>query len=185
MKKIIALAVILSLAVFLVFSAGGCSKVGRRVAESISEKTIEQAVEKGIESEGGQADVDISEEGVSIKTDEGTTSWGTGTEMPENFPKVVPVYPDMTPVSTMSWQEEGKDFFVIGFETDDPGEKVYNWYMDKFPAEGWTVEYNASSTSDGGNFYQVVADDGTYLTAVAITEESGSATSVGLNVGYK
>jgi len=85
----------------------------------------------------------------------------------------------------MTWQEEGKDFFVIGFETDDPGEKVFNWYMDKFPAEGWTIEYNSTSTSDGENFYQVVADNGTYLTAVAITEESGGVTSVGLNVGYK
>ena len=184
MKKIIAIAIIMSLAAFLLFSTGGCSKAGERIAESISEEAIESAIEEGIESEGGQAEVDISEGGVSITTDEGETSWGLSSELPENFPKAVPLYPDMTPISTMSWQEDGKEYFMIGFETDDPGEKVFNWYMDKFPAGGWTVDYNSTSTSNGDKYYYVTANDGTYLAAVIVSEYEGE-TSVSLDVGYE
>jgi len=184
MKKIAALAVIISLAAFILLSAGGCSKVGERIAESITEETIESAIEEGIEGEGGQAEVDISGDEVTITTDEGETSWGTGTELPENFPKVVPLYPDMTLTSTMSWQEDGKDYFVIGFETDDPGEKVFNWYMEKFPAGGWTVEYNSTSTSNGDKYYYVTANDGTYLADVTVSEYEGE-TSVSHTVGYE
>ena len=183
MKKIMALAVVLSLVAFLLFSAGGCSKVGQRVAESISEGAIEEAIEKSIESEGGQAEVDISEGEVTVKTEEGETSWGTGTEMPDDFPKVVPVYPDMEPTSSMSGKSEGKDFFFVSFESKDPGEKIYNWYGKELSSGGWTIDFESSSASDGGKFYQISGSNGTYLTYVAITEESGGVTSVGLDVG--
>ena len=110
MKKIITLAVIISVAAFMLFSAGGCSKVGQRIADTITEEAIEEAIEQGIEGEGGQAEVDIDEGEVTITTDEGETSWGLSTELPEDFPKVVPLYPNMTPVSTMTWEEDVKNF---------------------------------------------------------------------------
>jgi hypothetical protein len=185
MKKIIAIAIITSLAAFLLFSAGGCSKAGERIAESISEEAIESAIEEGIESEGGQAEVDISEGEVTVTTDEGQTSWGLSSEMPENFPSVVPLYPDMTPKSTMTWQDDGKDYFIIDFDTDDEGEDIYNWYLDKFPAEGWTVEFNSKTESGDGNAsYYVTANNGTYLAAVIVSIYD-EETTVALDVGYK
>jgi hypothetical protein len=184
MKKIVTIAIVMSLAAFLLFSGGGCSKVGERIAESISEEAIESAIEEGIESEGGQAEVDISEGEVTVTTDEGQTSWGMSSELPENFPGVVPLYPNMTPESTMTWQEDGKDYFIINFNTSDDAEGIYNWYMDKFPAEGWTIEFNSTSTSDGDEYYYVTANDGTYVVAVIISVYEGE-TSVSLDVGYK
>ena len=183
MKKIITMAVVLSLVAFLLLSASGCNKIGRRVAESISEETIEEAIEQSIESEGGQAEVDISEGEFTVKTEEGETSWGTGTEMPDNFPKDVPLYPDMTPTSSMSGQDDGKEFFFVSFESRDPGEKIYNWYGKELSSGGWAIDFESSSASDGGKFYQISGSNGTYLTYVAITEESGGVTSVGLDVG--
>jgi hypothetical protein len=184
MKKTIMLVLIMSLAAFLLFTAGGCSKVGERIAESISEEAIESAIEEGIEGEGGQAEVDISEGEVSITTEEGETSWGLSTELPENFPNVVPLYPNMTPKSTMTWTEDGKDFFIIEFETNDTGEEIYNWYMDKFPAEGWTIDFSSTNTSDGDKYYNVTANDGTYVVVIMISVYEGE-TSVSLDVGYK
>jgi len=184
MKKIAALAVIISLAAFILFSAGGCSKIGQRIAETVTEETIEQAIEQGIEGEGGQAEVDISGDEVTITTDEGETSWGTGTELPEGFPKVVPIYPDMTPTSTMTWEDDGNKYFMVGFETADPGKKVYDWYMDKFSAAGWTVDYNSTTTSDGDKYYNVTANDGTLEASVMVSEYEGD-TTVSINVGPK
>lgn len=183
MKKIITMAVVLSLVAFLLLSASGCNKIGRRVAESISEETIEEAIEQGIESEGGQAEVDISEGEFTVKTEEGETTWGTGTEMPDNFPKVVPVYPDMTPTSSMTWQDSGKEYFGVSFESRDPGEKIYNWYGKEFSSGGWTIDFETSSSNEDGKFYQIIANNGTFLTMAAITEDSGGTTSVGLDVG--
>jgi hypothetical protein len=185
MKKIVTIAMVMSLAAFLLFSGGGCSKVGERIAESISEEAIESAIEEGIESEGGQAEVDISEGEVTVTTDEGQTSWGMSSELPENFPGVVPVYPNMTPESTMTWQEDGKDYFIINFNTSDDAEGIYNWYMDKFPAEGWTVEFNSKTEAGEGNAsYYVTANNGTYLVAVIVSVYD-EETAVSLDVGYK
>jgi hypothetical protein len=184
MKKIITIAIIMSLAAFLLLSSGGCSKARERIAESISEKVIESAIEEGIESEGGEAEVDISEGEVTIKTDEGQTSWGLSSELPENFPKVVPLYPNMTPKSTMTWQEDGKEYFIIDFDTSDKAEGIYNWYLDKFPAGGWTVDFNSKTEAGDGNAsYYVQANDGTYLVAVIVSIYD-KITTVSIDVGY-
>lgn len=184
MKKIMAIAIIMSLAAFLLFSSGGCSKIGERISESISEEMIESAIEEGIESEDGQAEVDISEGEVTVTTEEGETSWGLSSELPENFPSVVPLYPNMTPKSTMTWQEDGKEYFIVDFDTSDKAEGIYNWYLDKFPAEGWTVEFNSKSeTGDGNASYYVQANDGTYLVAIVVSIYDG-VTTVSVDVGY-
>lgn len=184
MKKTIMLVLIMSLAAFVLLSAGGCSKVGERIAESISEEAIESAIEEGIEGEGGQAEVDISGDEVTVTTEEGETSWGLSTELPEGFPKVVPIYPDMTPTSTMTWEEDGNKYFMVGFETADPGKKVYDWYMYQFPTAGWTIDYNSTTTSNGDKYYYVTANDGTLEVSVIVSEYEGE-TTLSLDVGPK
>jgi hypothetical protein len=180
MKKIIAIAIMMSLAAFFLLPAGGCSKV----AESITEEAIESAIEEGIESEGGQAEVDISGGEVTVKTDEGETSWGLSTDLPENFPGTVPLYSNMTPKSTMTWQEDGKDYFIIDFETPDDGEGIYNWYLDKFPAEGWNVEFDSKTEATAGNAsYYIQASDDSYLVAVIVSVYD-EVTTVSVDVGY-
>ncbi len=89
----------------------------------------------------------------------------------------------MTPISSMSGQDDGKEFFIVGFESNDPGEKIYNWYEDEFNAGGWQIDFESSSSSDGLNYYQITAENDVYFTSVAITEESDSTTSVALNAG--
>ena len=182
MKKIIALAVIISLAAFMLFSAGGCSKIGQQIAETISEETIEQAIEQGIEDEG--VDVDIDEGEVTITTDEGETSWGLTTELSPDFPNTVPLYPNMTLTSEMTWQEDGEKYFVESFETNDDGKKIFDWYMSKFPAEGWTVDYNSTTTSNSDEYFYVTANDGVLETSVIVSVYEGD-TSVSINVGPK
>jgi type II secretory pathway pseudopilin PulG len=184
MKKIVAMAIIVSLAAFLLFSSGGCSKIGERIAESISEEAIESAIEEGIEGEGGQADVDISTGEVTISTDESQTSWGPSTELPDNFPSAVPLYPNMTPRAKTNWQEDGKDYFIIDFDTDDEGEGIYNWYLDNFPAKGWNVDFNSKTEAGDGNAsYYVSANDGTYSVAVIVSVYN-EVTTVSVDVGY-
>jgi len=164
MKKAIALVLVISLAIFMLFSVSGCFNLGQKVAEKVTEK----AVEKAIESEGGEAEVDIGEEGVSIKTDEGEMTIGEGAELPDDFPKVVPVHPDIEISSSWKSVENGKENFSISGMTSDSREKIFNWYKDELG--GWEIEGEFTSESGGESTSTISANDGTYSVVVLIME---------------
>lgn len=163
MKKVIALVLVISLAVFILFSAGGC-KVGQKIAE----KVTEEAIEENIESEGGEAEVDITEGEVSVKTDESEMTVGGGAELPEGFPKVVPVYPDMEISSSWKSVENGKENFSVSGTTSDSGDEVFNWYKSQLG--GWEIEGEFTSESGGESTSTISANDGTYSVVVVIME---------------
>lgn len=163
MKKAIALVLVISLAVFILFSAGGC-KVGQKIAE----KVTEEAIEENIESEGGEAEVDITEGEVSVKTDESEMTVGEGAELPEGFPKVVPVYPDMEISSSWKSVENGKENFSVSGTTSDSGDEVFSWYKSQLG--GWEIEGEFTSESGGESTSTISANDGTYSVVVVIME---------------
>jgi hypothetical protein len=164
MKKIVALTAVISLSIFMLFSVSGCFNLGQKVAEKVTEK----AVEKAIESEGGEAEVDIGEEGVSIKTDEGEMTIGGGAELPEGFPKVVPVYPGMEISSSWKSVDDGKDHFSVSGISSDPGKEVFDWYKGELG--GWDIEGEFVAESGGESTFTISANDGTYSVSVMIME---------------
>jgi len=164
MKKAIALAAVISMAIFMLFSASGCFNLGQKVAEKVTEK----AVEKAIESEGGEAEVDIGEEGVSIKTAEGEMTIGEGAELPEGFPKVVPVYPGMQITTSWKGTEDGKETFSVSALTSNPGSTVFDWYKSEL--KGWENEGEFTSESGGESTFTISANNGTYSVVVMIME---------------
>jgi len=164
MKKAIALAAVISMAIFMLFSASGCFNLGQKVAEKVTEK----AIEKNIEGEDGDAEVNIGEEGVSIKTDEGEMTMGEGADLPDDFPKVVPVYPDMKIGTSWKSTADGKDTFSISASTSDSGSTVFDWYKSEL--KGWENEGEFTSESDGESTFNISADNGTYSVVVMIME---------------
>ncbi len=164
MKKIVALAAVISMTIFMLFSVSGCFNLGQKVAEKVTEGVIEKA----IESEGGEAEVDIGEEGVSIKTDEGEMTMGEGVDLPDDFPKVVPVYPDMKIGTSWKSTADGKDTFSISASTSDPGSTVFDWYKSEL--KGWENESEFTSDSGGESTFNISADNGTYSVFVMIME---------------
>ena len=164
MKKIVALTAVISMTIFMLFSVSGCFNLGQKVAEKVTEK----AVEKAIESEGGEAEVDVGEEGVSIKTDEGEMTIGEGAELPEGFPKVVPVYPGMQITTSWKGTEDGKETFSVSALTSDLGSTVFDWYKSELG--GWENEGEFTSESGGESTFTISADNGTYSVVVMIME---------------
>jgi len=177
MKKLIVLTLIITMAVFMLFSAGGCFNVGQKVAERVTEEAIEKSIEEEIESEGGEADVDISEDAVSVTTDEGEMTIGEGAELPEGFPEEVPVYSNMEITSSWKVTEEGKDTFSISGTTSDSGKTVFDWYKGKL--NSWEIENEFTGESEGESTYSISANNGTYGLLVWITESDGE-TIVGI-----
>lgn len=176
MKKIVALTAVISLAIFMLFSVSGCFNLGQKVAEKITEKVAEKA----IESEGGEAEVDIGEEGVSIKTDEGEMTIGGGAELPEGFPKVVPVYPDMQIVSSWKATEDGKESFSVNGISSDPGKEIFDWYKSQL--SNWDTEESEFTSGDESSYsiYAYAINDA-YDVYVWISE-SGDEVTVMLGV---
>jgi len=164
MKRIVALTAVISLAIFMLFSVSGCFNMGQKVAEKIAE----EAIEKSIEGEDGEAEVNIGEEGVSIKSDEGEITMGEDVDLPDDFPKVVPVYPDMKISSSWESTQDGKDTFSISASTSDPGSTVFDWYKSQMT--DWENEGEYTSKSDGYSTFNIAADNGTYSINVIIME---------------
>ncbi|MBU2563484.1 MAG: hypothetical protein KJ568_03430 [Actinobacteria bacterium] len=177
MKKAIALTAVISMTIFMLFSVSGCFNLGQKVAEKVTEKVFEKA----IESEGGEAEVDIGEEGVSIKTDEGEMTMGEGVELPDGFPKVVPVYPDMQIYSSSKFvgDDEKEGFYVSG-TTSDSGSTVFDWYKSQL--SNWDTE-ESEVTSGGESMYTIYASNDAYDVSVIIMDvESEDEVMVTLSV---
>ncbi len=175
MKKMMVLAVIISLAIFMLFSASGCN-----VKQKIAEEAVEEAIEKVIESEsGGEADVEISEEGASIKTDEGEVAIGEKAELPDGFPDVVPVYPDMEIITSWKGTEDEKTTFSVSALTSDPGSTVFDWYKSKLG--GWETENEFTNESEGEVVSSISASNGTYSLVIMVID-TGEETTVSIAV---
>jgi hypothetical protein len=86
-----------------------------------AEDTTEGAVEDAIEAElGGDASVDLGEDSLTIDTEDGSISTGTG-ELPEGFPDAVPLV---------------------------DGEVVFGQRSDSPEGTGWTVQMLVKTTPD-------------------------------------
>ena len=153
-------------ALCMIFLGAGCSK---KVEEAAQEKLIEGAMNQALKAEGRDADVNVSvdegtvsyqvkeddkEVNVSVNEDSGnvsmqmtgpdgavtTTTMGTQTKVPENFPKDVPVYPGLE--LTMAHADAAAGPFAIQGLTADTMEKVASHYTDTMAKQGWTETTN-------------------------------------------
>lgn len=180
MKKIIAIVIAISLAVFL-FTGCSCT------AENITEGMIERAAE----SEGENIDVDISggdvkiqgddgeefsissgdEGGATISTDGGETqiSSGEGLDLPDGFPGEVPVPSDLNIFTSSSNQDGGSQQYAImaGYEGGS-GQDLFDWYKGQL--SGWEIETEQTFQAEDGSNYNLVANQGIYQLNVFIFE---------------
>src|SRR3972149_2195979 len=174
MKKIMALALVIGLAIFMLFSASGCK------GEKVTEENIEQAIEEAIESEGGEAEVDISEGETTITTDEGEMTIGQGSDLPDGFPDVIPVYANMVITTSWTTTENGLDAFSVAASSNDPGSTIFDWYISQLG--GWQNVSEFTSESEGQTLSSISADNGTYNLIVTIMEtDEGTTVTVSVS----
>lgn len=145
-------------------------------ADKISEKAAEQAAEKLIEASGnGDVSVDLSgsgdDAGVKIETEDGSMSFGAGTELPEEL--TIPV-PDGGTVQTAVVTEDG--LLVSLYYDNGRYDEIVGFYDDWTAKDGDTWE---KSTFD------MTGDDGATIRNTMWMDggESGSAITAGDCVG--
>jgi len=166
MKRVMAItAVLVSILLILVFAAG-CK---RSIAERLTEKAVEKAVEGAIESEsGGEVDIDLDEGQVNIQSDEGEISYGTGSDLPEGFPSNVPLYNNMTIMSSWTQTMDGKAAYSIAAVSDDSVDEIFNWYKSEL--SNWDIEGEFTMSTDAGKSSSLTAKNGGQELTLSVTD---------------
>ncbi len=126
----------------------------KKSAEKAHEKIMETAI-------GNNADVEMDDEKIVVKTDEGTfTSDATVRTWPKEIPRDVPEFKDGKIVNVSSQiVKEGKNWTLLFEEVDD---KTLNEYEAKLKKNGFKVNSitmggtNAHVTGEKGDLFVVV-----------------------------
>jgi hypothetical protein len=65
---------------------------------------------------------------------------GSTVDLPEEFPSEVPIYPGSVTSQGRGAVSEGVPMAAVQLQTSDAPEKVYDFYLNKFSSDGWTIE---------------------------------------------
>ncbi len=151
------------LAISIVAVATSC----KRAAEKTHEKIIEKAI-------GNDAEVDLDDEKIVIKTDEGTFTTDANIQSwPKEIPNEVPEfkYGKIVVVNTQN-MEEGKNWVVI-FEDVSPDENMK--YKEKLESSDFKI--NFTTTAGSGTHFAAEKDN---ITVILMGDEGSASISVGI-----
>lgn len=154
-KKIWLAALLVVVVVFL----GGCTK-------KMAEKTAEKAIEKNI---GSQANMDLNDEQVTIKTEQGTYQGGENLSLPSNFPDDLYVIDGKIIAAMTITENEGYSVSVL---TNKSVAEVKADYEDKLKDNGWKIDMQM----DYGVSAMVSASKADRTVTVSISNDSESTT---------
>ena len=115
----------------LVVALGACS--GSDVADSVTERAIEAAASEDV-------DLDIDTDGgeVSVKGDDGETSYSAGGGLPEGFPTDVVDLVDGEIGMSVSTQNEQGDGWAVSVQADnDDADAVFDDAVARLEAKGF------------------------------------------------
>ena len=69
-------------------------------------------------------------------------SIGDEVEIPEEFPKDVPIFPGSTPMAYMSSPDEG---VIVTFKSSEKQQDIFDFYQSKLADDGWEILENPKS----------------------------------------
>lgn len=155
-------------AVALVFISG-CGAANNFVAE----KAMEAA-------SGGKAKVDVNGNAVTVKTADGTATWGD-TKLPDNWPSDAPVYPGTkVAYAGSSNQTNGQSGSMVMLQSTDSGDKVVEFYKKELATQGWKIE--GTFSADGTTTFMATKDTRALSMSVAMSD---GETVITMTVGTK
>ena len=88
--------------------------------------------------------------------------YGRRGALPTGFPDDVPLYAAGEPVGSFSAVEYG---MVVNLHAQDPPDRVYDWYRERFEQQGWEIEQAIAKHSR----HVVAARKGNRVASVVIT----------------
>ena len=127
-------------AAITMISLTGCGKVAEKASEKASEKLAEQACKDG--QAGEDCKVDISEDGVNVKTGDGSFSAGENTDYPDGYPDYLKA-DGFKPASAVSTGDGSSNVTLIG---DTPGSELVKTLQSQAEGAGCTTDDATAAT---------------------------------------
>lgn len=165
--------VVLVAAIFSLFF--GCEKAAK--------EAMEGAVESQLARDGVKGKVEIGDESFSMQLDgqDGASRMniGSGTKVPEEFPKDIPLYSNMTVV--MSHSQAENQMFLIQATSQDSVAKIAKFYETELPRQGWNEEH-ATVVQQGKMKSLGYQKEGRVLqVTVTVADDEGTSLSITTN----
>lgn len=167
---------ILAPAVAATLALAGCG-----VADNLVEGAVEEAVESGIEGASG-ADLEMDDDGFSVKTEDGEFTVGGDGSLPDGFPEGEVPLVDGEIVQTARVSDESSDGFSVAIQAEGTIDDVHADALAQLEGAGFTVGTDSdlgemkSTTLEGtGAVGGVVlgtiadSDDGTVMVSYIVT----------------
>jgi hypothetical protein len=186
MKKILPVTAAAASIVMIVVFAGGC--LGQKIAEKVTEKTIEKAIERDsgedvdmdldegsmtIKSGEEEINIDTDKQSMEMQSDEGEAEFGTGAELPEDFPTDVPIFADMQITTSWKSSEGDKTNYSITAVSDSSIDDIFGWYKDELG--GWEISGEFTLDTDEGKTASLNAVKGeTEMTLMVMESDEGT-----------
>lgn len=163
------------------------SKTGSMTIKSKDgDKDVEVNIKDGgmtIKSKDGEVMSMSSKDGetFTMKTADGKASVaiGKGAKIPDNFPKDVPVYAGIE-INMASADPAGQTFSIQAM-SDDPPEKIAEFYKKEMKANGW-VEAQGMVTTGGSAMHMLNFEKGDNTAAIIVMAQEGK-TSLSIATG--
>jgi hypothetical protein len=186
MKKIIAIIAVIVSIVLVLFMASGC-KFGQNIAEEAIERAIEKESgenveidldegEMTIQGEDGEVNISSDDDTVKIESDDSEVTIGSGAEIPEGLPNIVPVYPDMEITASWTTTENDKNSYFLSGLTNDKGDDVFAWYKDKL--SGWDIDGEFTMSGDEGKTSSLSAKGNGLVINILVADTKDEGTAV-------
>lgn len=130
----------------------GLGLVGCGGGSDSSDDAADKLAEKLAESGTEDADVNIdSDKGqVDVSTPDGEMSFGSGTELPDDFPSDIPFPEGSTITSALSSTDGGVKTWSVTGTLADADEGTFDDIIAQLTADGWTKTSDMSGSSGGG-----------------------------------
>lgn len=179
-----ALKTLLSILAIIVLAA--CGKAVEQVVKVGTDKAVEVAVEKAIESgasqDGQKVDVDIKGDDGSFtmkiggKEGSGSLVVGEGAKLPDDFPKDVTVYPGMKVEMAQSMGTA----FTVSAKSPDTVDKIQQYIKADMTKGGWAEQMSMSQNEGGTQSHIFTYKKETRMANIII----GSETEGGCVISY-
>lgn len=140
---------------------------------SLGEKAAEETLEV---STGGDVDIDSDGDSFTIETDEGSMTYGEGSEVPDDFPSDMPIYEPSEVTSSSTAEANGKKSFSLTFDSTGDYTKIVDYYKKELPNNGWKVNSTTSGGSDSSKSALISGSMGEKKSVIiTVAEEDGEA----------
>jgi hypothetical protein len=166
--------------VLLVLAVAASVALPSVACKRATERAREKAEEKAIETQtGGQVKVDSEKGTMTIMTDGGAMTLGTGAKLPDDFPAVVPAYPGAKVQFAAKSTSAGKDSWSAAFETPDSKDKVVAFYKSNLSG------FKQASSMDLGPSVVEAWQSPKYDVSLIVAADTAGQTTITMGVTAK